>query len=256
MRVQSEELGDYICITDIAKTVNQPPAFTIRNWLRNRATVEFLGFWEMANNRGFKLAEFDHIKSRTGLNNFALSALEWVKSTGAIGIKSKSGRYGGTFTHFDIAVHFCNWFSAEFYVDFLKEFRRMREESLLATKWDLRRELAKGNYLIHTDAVRHNLVPVMERQTKKEGYRMASEADFLNEVVFGMKAREWRKSNPNKKGNIRDHASTEELHVLANLEALNAEFLEMGLKADERLWRLTEAKKRHMGILQNRKLLK
>lgn len=212
VRVQKTEQGDFICLSDIAKVVDQPTSYTLRNWLRNRATVDFLGVWEAAYNPSFNSVEFDAIRNESGSNSFAIAAGDWVEKTYAIGLNSTAGRYGGTFAHFDIAIHFCNWLSPAFYVHFVKQFRELRESEAarLGERWDLRRELAKGNYFIHTDAVRTNIVPVLDWNTKREGLYFASEADLLNVVVFGTTAKTWKAANPDKKGNLRDFCNREQ----------------------------------------------
>ena len=257
VRVQQTAHGDFICLTDIAKSVTQPTDYTIRNWLRNRATVEFLGVWEETNNEGFNPAGFDGIKMKSGLNNFSPSASDWVTQTAAIGIVSAAGRYGGTFAHFDIAIHFCNWLSPAFYVHFVKQFRQLKESEAarLGEQWDLRRELAKGNYFIHTDAVRSNIVPVLDWNTKREGLYFASEADLLNVVVFGTTAKNWKIGNPDKKGNLRDFATVKELRVLANMETINATLIEQGFTKEERLLILSKRAERESAILEDVKAL-
>lgn len=257
VRMQPSGHGDFICLSDIAKTVNQPTSYTLRNWMRNRATVEFLGVWEQAYNDGFNSVEFDAIKSESGSNAFAIAAGEWVEKTGAVGIMATAGRYGGTFAHFDIAVHFCNWLSPEFYVYFVKQFRQMKEAEAkrLGEHWDLRRELAKGNYFIHTDAVRTNIVPVLDWNTKREGLYFASEADLLNMAVFGTTARQWKAANPAAKGNLRDAATTHELQVLANMESINAALIDQGFTKEERLNILTRRAERELEVLSETSLL-
>ncbi len=251
VRMRKMERGDFICLTDIAKTSDQPTDYTIRNWLRNRGTIEFLGVWEGIHNENFNPAGFDGIRMKTGLNNFSPSAGDWVTQTNAIGIESTAGRYGGTFAHFDIAIHFCNWLSPEFYAYFIEQFRQLKESEAarLGEIWDLRRELAKGNYFIHTDAVRNNLVPVLDWNTKREGTYFASEADLLNLVVFGTTAKQWKTLNPDAKGNLRDTASTKELQVLANMESINAALIEQGFTKEERFAILSRRSEREMAIL-------
>ncbi len=252
VRMRKARFSDYVCITDIAKTSNQPTDYTIRNWLRNRGTVEFLGVWENIHNPDFNPAGFDGIRLKTGLNNFSPSASEWIAQTNAIGIESSSGRYGGTFAHFDIAIHFCNWLSPEFYAYFIEQFRQLKESEAarLGEQWDLRRELAKGNYFIHTDAVRTNLVPVLDWNTKREGIHFASEADLLNLAVFGTTAKQFKVLNPEAKGNLRDAASTKELQVLANMESINATLIEQGFNKEERLNILSRRAERELILLE------
>jgi hypothetical protein len=257
VRVQPSEHGDFICLSDIAKTVNQPTSYTLRNWMRNRATVDFLGVWEQAYNDNFNSVEFDAIRAESGSNAFAIAAGEWVDKTGAVGIVATAGRYGGTFAHFDIAVHFCNWLSAEFYVYFVKQFRQMKESEArrLGEQWDLRRELAKGNYFIHTDAVRTNIVPVLDWNTKREGLYFASEADLLNMAVFGTTAKQWKAANLDAKGNLRDAASALELQVLANMESINAALIDQGFTKEERLNILSRRAEREREVLEDTKAL-
>ncbi|MBK8566797.1 MAG: KilA-N domain-containing protein [Saprospiraceae bacterium] len=257
VRVRKARSSDYICITDIAKTSNQPTDYTIRNWLRNRGTVEFLGVWENIHNPDFNPAGFDGIRMKTGLNNFSPSASDWLAQTNAIGIESSAGRYGGTFAHFDIAIHFCNWLSPEFYAYFIDQFRQLKESEAarLGEQWDLRRELAKGNYFIHTDAVRTNLVPVLDWNTKRESLYFASEADLLNLAVFGTTAKQFKALNPDAKGNLRDAASVKELQVLANMESINATLIEQGFTKEERLSILTRRTERELTVLEEVKAL-
>ncbi len=257
VRVQQTKQGDFISITDIAKSVDQPTDYTIRSWLRNRNTVEFLGAWEEVNNPDFNPVGFDGIRMKAGLNNFSASTSDWIVQTAAIGIVSATGRYGGTFAHFDITIHFCNWLSPAFYVHFVKQFRELKEveAARLGEKWDLRRELAKGNYFIHTDAVRSNIVPILDWNTKREGLYFASEADLLNVVVFGTTAKNWKIANPDSKGNLRDHATVNELRVLANMETINATLIEQGFTKEERLLILSRRTEREFAILEDIKPL-
>lgn len=226
---------DYISLTDIARHRN--PDHTddlIRNWLRNRNTIEFLGIWESLNNPGFKPVEFDGFKKQAGLNSFALTPKQWIEATGAIGIVSKPGRYGGTFAHKDIAFEFASWISVEFKLFLIKEFQRLKEDesSRLSLAWNLNRTLSKLNYRIHTDAIQAHLIPP-EVTPAQAAMTYASEADILNVALFGHTAAEWRQANPEKKGNVRDHATVEQLLVLANIEGMNAELIHMGLAQGE-----------------------
>jgi KilA-N domain len=257
VRLQKTAHGDFICLSDIAKVVDQPTSYTLRNWLRNRATVDFLGVWEAAYNPVFNSVEFDAIRMESGSNAFAIAAGDWVEKTSAIGLNSTAGRYGGTFAHFDIAIHFCNWLSPAFYVYLVKQFRQLKESEAarLGEQWDLRRELAKGNYFIHTDAVRTNLVPVLDWNTKREGLYFASEADLLNLAVFGTTAKQFKALNPDAKGNLRDTASTKELQVLANMESINATLIEQGFTKEERLSILTRRAERELTVLEEVKAL-
>ncbi len=257
VRMRNTGQGDFICLTDIAKSSDQPTDYTIRNWLRNRGTIEFMGVWEAIHNENFNPAGFDGIRMKTGLNNFSPSATDWVGQTSAIGIESSAGRYGGTFAHFDIAIHFCNWLSPEFYAYFIDQFRQLKESEAarLGEQWDLRRELAKGNYFIHTDAVRTNIVPILDWNTKRESLYFASEADLLNLAVFSTTAKQWRAANPEAKGNLRDAASIKELQVLANMESINAALIEQGFTKEERLAILARRAERELIILEEIKAL-
>ena len=231
---------DYISLTDIAR--HRDPVRTdyiIQNWLRNRNTIEFLGLWESLNNPGFKPIEFDGFRKQAGLNSFVLPVKQWIEKTSSIGIQSKSGRYGGTYAHKDIAFEFASWISVEFKLYLIKEFQRLKEEenSRLSLSWNLNRTLSKLNYRIHTDAIREKLIPAMV-SPEQASITYANEADILNVALFGLTAKEWREDNLDKEGNIRDHASIEQLLVLANIEGMNAEFIRMGLAQGERLRRL------------------
>lgn len=233
---------DYISLTDIARVRNpDEPKDVVKNWLRNRATVEFLGLWEKINNAAFKGVEFDSFRLQAGSNSFTLSPNKWIEATGAIGIKSTAGRGGGTYAHRDIAFEFASWVSAEFKLYLIKEFQRLKEDEAirLESGWDIKRSLARINYKIHTDAIKETIIPhsITSAQT---GYIYASEADLLNVALFGMTAKEWRDKNPNQPGNIRDGATFEQLVVLSNLESLNAAFIRQGLAQAERLMVLNE----------------
>jgi hypothetical protein len=231
---------DYICITDIARYKDDVRTdYIISNWLRNRNTIEFLGIWEILNNPNFKPIEFDGFKKQAGLNSFILTAKQWIKKTHAIGLISKSGRYGGTYAHKDIAFEFASWISVEFKLYLIKEFQRLKEEEQKQLGWDIKRNLAKINYRIHTDAIKENLIP-NELTNTQVTYIYASEADVLNMSLFGMTAKEWRDKNPNFKGNIRDYANIAQLICLSNLENLNALFINEGLTQAERLIRLNK----------------
>ncbi len=245
--------SDYISLTDIAKYKNKDePADIVKNWMRNRGTIEYLGFWEKINNPKFKLVEFDGFKNEAGSNSFVLSPHKWIEATNAIGLISKSGRYGGgTFAHKDIAFEFATWISAEFKLYLIKEFQRLKieENERLALGWDAKRMLTKINYRIHTDAIRENLIPG-EISKAQANIIFANEADVLNKALFGMTAKEWRDENPKLAGNIRDYSDVTQLVCLANLESLNAEFIRQGLSTRERLLKLNE-----IAIIQMRSLL-
>lgn len=242
IRISSINEDDYISLTDIAKKQNPEfPADVVKNWLRSRNTIEFLGVWEQLNNPNFKLVEFDQFRNEAGLNSFVLSPQKWIKTTNAIGMISKSGRYGGTYAHSDIAFEFASWISPAFKLYLIKDYQRLKsdESHKKAIEWNVKREIAKTNYRIHTDAIKENLIP--PNLTKKEiNYTYASEADIINMALFGMTAKQWRANNEKSKGNIRDDASIEQLIVLSNLETMNAQFIKEGLSQDERLYKLNQ----------------
>lgn len=249
--VLSEKSDDYICLTDIARFKN--PEGTddlVRNWIRNRNTVEFLGIWERLNNPHFNPVEFDGIRMRAGLNSFTLTPKQWIEKTGATGIVSKAGRYGGTYAHKDIAFEFASWISVEFKLYLIKEFQRLKEEESqrLSLSWNLNRTLSKLNYRLHTDAVKTHLIPP-EVTPAQAAITYATEADLLNVALFGQTAKQWREANPDLDGNMRDHATVEQLLVLANMEGLNAEFIHMGLPQSERLRKLNAIAIRQMQVL-------
>ena len=250
---------DYISLTDIAKVKNPDDANgVIANWLRNRNTIEYLGIWEYLYNPNFKPLEFEGFKNEAGANAFTLSPQKWIETTAAIGIVSKSGRYGGTFAHKDIAFKFASWVSVEFELYIVKEFQRLKEEEQKAIGWSAKRELAKINYHIHTSAVSRNLVP-KELSKEQINFIYANEADVLNVAMFGMTAKEWREENPKLTGNIRDYTTINELICLSNMENLNAVFINEGLLQPERLVKLNQIAIQQMCVLQdveNRKLLK
>lgn len=237
---QNEE--DYISLTDIARYKNpDEPKDAIKNWMRSRNTIEFLGLWENINNPDFKGVEFDSFRQQAGSNHFTLSPQKWIDSTNALGMISKSGKSGGTFAHKDIAFEFASWISSEFKLYLIKEFQRLKVEENERKKlgWDLKRDLAKINYKIHTDAVKENLIPPEITKTE-EKIIYASEADVLNMALFGMTAKEWRDLNPDKKGNIRDYANITQLVVLSNLESFNSEYIKENIVQGERLLRLNK----------------
>lgn len=238
----SQKEEDYISLTDIARYKNaEAPADVVKNWLRSKSTIEFIGFWEKINNPDFKLIEFDQFWNNAGTNAFVLSPNKWIVTTNAIGIVSKSGRGGGTFAHKDIAFEFASWISAEFKLYIIKEFQRLKEIDNKKQKlgWDAKRMLTKVNYKIHTDAIKKHIVPKLI--TKKQAvFVYTSEADILNVALFGMTAKEWREKNKNKKGNIRDYADVCQLICLANLESLNAEFIRQELSQSERIQKLNQ----------------
>jgi len=235
---------DFISLTDIARYrgVSETDDI-IKNWMRNRGTIEYLGLWEKINNPGFKPVEFDRFRNEAGSNHFVLSPSKWVRKTQAIGIYSRQGRGGGTFAHKDIAFEFASWISAEFKLYLIKEFQRLKtqENEKLALGWDAKRFLAKVNYKVHTDAVKEHLIPKSISQ-KQAIFIYADEADILNMALFGITAKEWREKHPEKKGeeNIRDYADVSQLVCLAGLESLNAEFIRQGLAPAERLKKLNK----------------
>jgi KilA-N domain len=240
---------EYICITDIARFKNSANTDDlIRNWLRNRNTIEFLGIWEQLNNVGFKPVEFDGFKKEAGLNSFTLTPKQWIASTGAIGLISKAGRYGGTYAQKDIAFEFASWISVEFKLYLIKEFQRLKEQEFAQLGWDIRRNLAKVNYHIHPDAIKENLISdALSKQQISIVY--ASEADLMDVALFGITAQQWRDANPSLKCNMRDHANMHQLVCLANMESMNAHFIIEGLSQSERLRRLNALAVSQMTIL-------
>lgn len=244
---------DYISLTDIARHKNSAfPADVVKNWMRNRGTIDFLGLWEKLHNPAFKLVEFDQFKNEAGVNSFVLPPQKWIEKTRAIGLISKSGRYGGgTFAHKDIAFEFASWVSAEFKLYLLVEFQRLKqdENSRLKLEWNLQRTLAKINYKIHTDAIKEKLIPL--KLTKEQiAMEYANEADLLNVALFGVTAKMWRDQNSKLKGNIRDYAPIEQLVVLSNLESINALLIREGLSQQDRIVKLNST-----AIIQMRSLL-
>jgi len=240
VRIAAVNSQDYICLTDIARYKGKATTDDlIRNWLRNRNTVEFLGLWEQINNPAFNPVEFDGIKMQAGLNSFTLTPKQWIERTDAIGIQSKTGRYGGTYAHADIAFEFAAWISVEFKLYLIKEFQRLKDSEQLTLGWDIRHNLAKINYRIHTDAIETHLIPP-ELGNAQTSLIDASEADVLNMAPFGQTAAQWRRQNPSEKGNIRDQATGAQLVCLSNLENLNALFISQALSQSERLSRLNQ----------------
>ena len=236
-------------MTDIAKLKDSDnPRYIIQNWLRNRNTIEFLGVWESLYNPSFNRVEFDAFRSQAGLNSFVMTPQKWVESTRAIGIISKAGRYGGTYAHKEIAFEFASWISVEFKLYLVKEFERLKTEEMKQFGWDIKRNLAKINYRIHTDAIKENLIPP-ELSAKQVSMVYASEADVLNMALFGMTAKQWRDSHPELKGNIRDYANVSQLVCLSNLENLNAVFISEGMSQAERLAKLNAIAISQMEIL-------
>ncbi len=252
--------GDYISLTDIAKYKNKDePADIVKNWMRSRSTIEYLGFWEKINNPNFKLVEFDGFRNEAGSNSFVLSPHKWIEVTGAVGLISKSGRYGGgTFAHKDIAFEFASWISAEFKLYLIKEFQRLKieENERLALGWDAKRMLTKVNYRIHTDSIKENLIVPLELVGNLAKKTYATEADVLNVALFGLTAQEWKTKNKDKEGNIRDYADVSQLVCLANLESFNAEFIKEGLSQSDRLLRLNSIAVSQMKSLRGNNSLK
>jgi len=249
--VFSQKNDDFISLTDIGRAKNPERSDDlVRNWLRNRNTIEFLGIWERLNNPSFNSVEFDGIRIVAGLNSFTINPKQWIERTGAIGIVSNTGRYGGTYAHKDIAFEFASWISVEFRLYLIKEFQRLKEDEnrRLSLSWNLNRTLSKLNYHIHTDAIRELLIPALI-SPERAAITYASEADVLNVALFGQTAKEWREKNLDKDGNIRDYASIEQLLVLANIEGMNAELIRMGLPQSERITHLNEVAIRQMKVL-------
>lgn len=246
--------NDYISLTDMAKYKDSERTdYIVQNWMRNRDTIEFLGIWEQLNNPDFNPIEFEGFKNNAGSNSFSLTPKRWIESVGAIGVITKSGRYGGgTFAHKDIAFEFATWISPEFKLYLIKEFQRLKTEETerLMLGWDAKRALTKINYRIHTDSIKANIVLPNKLSKSSATSVYANEADILNKALFGMTAQEWREKNKGKEGNLRDYADVFQLICLANLETLNAEFIKMGMTQKERLLRLNE-----IAIIQMKSLL-
>jgi len=248
--------SDYISLTDMAHS--QMEEHIIIKWLSLKSTIEYIGEWELLFNSNFNYTEFGTIKNSAGSNNFVLSVKQWIEKTGAIGITAKAGRYGGTYAHKDIAFHFGMWISPRFQLLLVKEFQRLKEEEQKAIGWSAKRELAKINYHIHTSAISRNLIP-KELSKEQINFIYASEADVLNMALFGMTAKEWRDTNPDLKGNMRDYATINELICLSNMENINAVFINDNLPQSERLQKLNAIAIQQMSVLQeveNRKMLK
>ncbi len=234
--ITNDFVNDYISLTDIARYKSDEPNDVIKNWMRSKDTIEFLGLWEYLNNPNFKPVEFDGFKKQAGYNSFTLSPKKWIESTQAVGVISKAGRNGGTFAHKDIAFEFASWVSAEFKLYIIKDYQRLKqdESNRLSLEWNVKRQISKLNYKIHTDAIKTYLI------TKKlskfhQSLTYASEADVLNVALFGMTAKEWREKNPTLEGNIRDYATVSQLLVLANMESYNAILIKQGVFQPERL---------------------
>ena len=252
IQVYTEDFkNDYISLTDIAKYKNiDDPRFVIQNWMRNRNTLEFMGLWEILNNPNFNRVQFDTFRNEAGLNRFTMTPSKWIESTGAIGIVSKSGRYGGTYAHYDIAMEFASWLSPEFKLYIIQDYKRLKEDenSKLSLTWNLHREISKINYKIHTDAIKDYLLKdLIDEQLS---FKYASEADMLNVTLFDKRAKQWREENPDLKGNMRDYASLNELLVLANIESYNAILIKKGLEKKERMIELRNLAKTQLISLE------
>ena len=259
IQVYTEDfMNDYISLTDIARYKSDEPSDVIKNWMRRKDTIEFLGLWESLNNTNFNSVEFDRIKSEAGYNSFTLSPKKWISLTNAIGIISKSGRYGGAFAYSDIAFEFASWISAEFKMYVIQDYKRLKsdENSKLSLNWNLNREISKLNYKIHTDAIKEYLLN--DLTDEQLSYKYASEADLLNVALFNKRAKQWRDENPKLKGNMRDYANLQELLVLANMESYNAILISKGISQKERMIELRAlAKKQLLSLksLENKKLI-
>lgn len=253
MRIDGKE---YISLTDLARYADtEEPRYPIQNWMRNKDVILYLGLWEKINNENFKGVEFDTFKNEAGSNKFKISPQKWIKETSAIGIISKSGNNGGTYAHPDIAFEFASWLSPEFKLYLITEFQRLKKNESYQNKidWHANRVLAKANYIIHTDAIKNTIVPILTEKQKQ--YVYAEEADVLNVALFGMTAKEWKETNPELKGNIRDYTDLLHLVILNNLENINAELIEMKIPQSERLVRLNKIAKKQAEILNNNKSL-
>ena len=228
--------NEFVSLTDIARYKSDDPTAVIQNWMRNRDVIDFLGLWEGLHNPDFKPLEFEGFRNQAGANAFTMSPKKWIDATAAIGIVSKSGRYGGTFAHSDIAFEFASWISPEFKLYIMKDYQRLKndENSKMSLNWNLNREISKLNYKLHTDAIKEKLIP-SELTQEQISYKYASEADMLNVALYGCTAKEWRDNNRDKKGNIRDYSSLQQLLVLANMESYNAILIDEGKVMSERL---------------------
>lgn len=244
--------NDYVSLTDIARYKNtDDPRFVIQNWMRNRNTLEFIGLWEILNNSNFNRVQFDTFRTEAGLNRFTMTPSKWVESTNAFGIVSKSGRYGGTYAHYDIAMEFASWISPEFKLYILQDYKRLKENenSKLSLTWNVHREISKINYKIHTDAIKEYLLNDLTKE--QLSYQYASEADMLNVALFNKSAKQWREENPELKGNIRDYASLNELLVLANMESYNAILISNGVGQKDRMIELRNLARKQLLSLAN-----
>jgi len=255
--VMEQKIGivkdEYISLTDIARTKNSnEPKDVVKNWLRSKNTIAFLGLWEKINNPNFKGVEFDSFLNEAGFNSFTLSPTKWCERTSAIGVFTKAGRNGGTYAHKDIAFEFASWISAEFKLYLIKEFQRLKNDEIEKEKlgWDIKRTLVKMNYHIHTDAIKNNLIPPNIAKGKVP-FIYATEADLLNVALFGMTAKEWSEQNPKLEGNMRDYATAEQLVVMANLESLNAQLIKKNISFEKRLVQLNQVAIEQLQLLLN-----
>lgn len=249
IHLTSKDEEDYISLTDMTQNFEGSDQL-IKNWLQNKNTIDFLGVWERLNNPDFNLVEFHQIKEEAGINRFVMSAKKWVERTNGVGLMAKAGRYGGTFAHRDIAFEFGSWLSPEFKLYLIKEFQRLKEHEIQSGKleWNIRRSLTKAQYRVHTDAIKEHLIPPQITK-QQEGWIYATEADILNQALFGMTAREWRNQNSTKDGNIREYATVEQLVVLASLESQNALLIEQKVPAGDRLVILNALARKQMQSL-------
>ena len=255
--ITNDFVNDYISLTDIAKYKSDEPNDVIKNWMRSKDTIEFLGLWEQLNNPNFKPVEFDGFKKQAGYNSFTLSPKKWIESTQAIGLISKAGRDGGTFAHKDIAFEFASWVSAEFKLYIIKDYQRLKqdESNRLSLEWSVKRQISKLNYKIHTDAIKACLI-TMELSKFHQNMTYVSEADVLNVALFGMTAKEWREKNPTLQGNIRDYATVSQLLVLANMESYNAILVKQGVSQSERLIILNQMALEQLKVLEGKEPLR
>ncbi len=250
--ITNDFVNDFISLTDIAKYKSDEPNDVIKNWMRSKDTIEFLGLWELLNNLDFKPVEFDGFKKEAGYNAFTMSPKKWIENTNAIGLISRAGRNGGTFAHKDIAFEFASWISAEFKLYIIKDYERLKQDETnrLSLAWNVKREISKLNYKIHTEAVKTYLI-TKELSKYHQSITYASEADVLNVALFGMTAKEWREQNPDLKGNLRDYASIHQLLVLANMESYNAILIKQGISQPERLLLLNKMAIEQLKVIEN-----
>lgn len=253
--LSNDNINDFISLTDLARYKNSEfPKDVVKNWMRNRSTIEFLGLWEMMHNPNFKGVDFDTFVNEAGSNSFVMTPQKWIESTNAIGIVSRSGNGGGTFAHKDIAFEFASWLSPEFKLYVITDYQRLKndENNKLSSDWNIKRLIAKTNYRIQTDAIKEILIPE-NISPKQQSATYSNEADLLNVALFGMTAKEWKKANPNVKGNMRDNATISQLIVLSNIENLNATFIKQGLSQKERLILLNKEAIYQLKTFQNNK---